>query len=62
MGTSAAGHDTLLVRPAAAQDAAGVATLAAACDGSGACPALQTQACGSFACGPSGTPSTTSCR
>ena len=27
MGTSAAGHDTLLVRPAAAQDAAGVATL-----------------------------------
>lgn len=27
MGTSAAGHDTLLVRPAAAQDAAGVAAL-----------------------------------
>jgi len=31
--------------------AAGTATLAAACDGAGACPAVQTQACAPFACG-----------
>jgi uncharacterized repeat protein (TIGR01451 family) len=29
----------------------GTATLAASCDGAGACPAPQTQPCGSFACG-----------
>jgi uncharacterized repeat protein (TIGR01451 family) len=30
----------------------GVATLAAACDGAGRCPAVQTQACGAYVCGP----------
>ncbi|MFT3917530.1 MAG: OmpA family protein [Anaeromyxobacteraceae bacterium] len=32
--------------------AAGVATLAAACDGAGRCPALQTVTCAPFTCGP----------
>src|SRR5439155_908103 len=30
----------------------GIATLAASCDGAGACPALQTQTCAPFSCGP----------
>jgi outer membrane protein OmpA-like peptidoglycan-associated protein len=33
---------------------AGVATLAAVCDGAGRCPAAQMQACGSYVCGPTG--------
>jgi len=32
--------------------AGGTATLAASCDGAGACPALQTQTCAPFSCGP----------
>ena len=32
--------------------AAGTATLGASCDGAGACPAVQTQTCAPFACGP----------
>src|SRR5205823_2218298 len=34
--------------------AAGVATLAAACDGKGACPAAQTASCGTYVCGMTG--------
>jgi len=32
----------------------GTATLGASCNGAGRCPALQTQGCGRFACGPEG--------
>ena len=32
--------------------AGGTATLAASCDGAGACPAVQTQTCAPFSCGP----------
>ena len=36
----------------AASCTSGVATLAAACNGSGSCPALQTQGCNPYVCGP----------
>ncbi|HVP69056.1 MAG TPA: hypothetical protein VMT17_17535 [Anaeromyxobacteraceae bacterium] len=43
--------DSTVCRPGSC--AAGVATLEARCAGNGSCPPVQTQACGSFACGPS---------
>ncbi len=46
-------YPTASVQCRAASCAAGVATLAAACDGAGACPAEQTQACTPFVCGAS---------
>lgn len=47
--TTACAYPTVECRGASCD--AGTATLAASCDGAGACPAEQTQDCGSFICG-----------
>jgi len=53
-GNACGGYVAADVRCRKDSCASGVATVAAACDGKGACPAATTVACGTFACDPAG--------